>query len=77
MVSKFEFNLNCMGHLGGQEDQTGEMYLPPYQWKGMGEAMVEKYYTQVESVAKSAQALKKQLDEFISTVKSEGFILEI
>ena len=71
-----DFNEKCLGYLGGQEDTSGKMYLPPYHWKGMGVESEKKYYEMLHEVAESGQALLKKYDEFIECVKSEGFILQ-
>ncbi|ADV86477.1 hypothetical protein [Vibrio vulnificus] len=70
-----DFTLQCMGHLGAQENPKGDMYLPPYHWKSQGAKSEAKYYEQVESVGKAGEAVKLQLDNFISIVKKEGFIV--
>ena len=69
------FNLECMGHLGAQENSNGNMYLPPFHWKSQSKESEKKYYEQVESVGNQGQAVKVQLDEFIKVVKSENFIV--
>mgnify|MGYP005990740211 CR=1 FL=1 len=70
-----DFNHKCLGHLGAQEDKSGQMYLPPYHWKSQGKDSQARYYEQVETVGNSAQKLKDQYDSFINTVKQQGFII--
>lgn len=70
-----DFNSHCLGHLGAQEDKSGQMYLPPYHWKSQGPKSEARYYAQVEAMGKSAQKLKDQYDSFIQTVKQQGFII--
>ncbi len=64
-----------MGHLGAQEDTTGEMYLPPYHWKSLGKESEARYYEQVKGVSESGQKVRTMLDQFIEVVKKEGFII--
>ncbi|HCE3689864.1 hypothetical protein HJ205_23350 [Vibrio parahaemolyticus] len=70
-----DFNVQCMGHLGAQEDTTGEMYLPPYHWKSQGKESEARYYEQVKGVSESGQKVRTMLDQFIEVVKKEGFII--
>lgn len=70
-----DFNDECMGHLGAQENPEGDMNLPPFHWKSQSKESEEKYYEQVESVGNQGQVVREQLDEFIKVVKSENFIV--
>ncbi|WP_081869847.1 hypothetical protein [Endozoicomonas numazuensis] len=45
-----DFNQHCLGHLGAQEDKSGQMYLPPYHWKSQGKKSEARYYEQVEAM---------------------------
>ncbi|WP_100186067.1 hypothetical protein [Marinomonas sp. BSi20584] len=63
------------GYLGAQEDTTGEMYLPPYHWKGHGGKSEERYYKLQDNLSDAGQDLLKEYDEFITLIKSEGFVI--
>ena len=69
------FNSACLDYLGAQEDKTGKMYLPPYHWKSYGGESAARYYELSHKVAEAGQAFLDKYDEFITGVKSEGFIL--
>lgn len=76
LIAKIQdFNVQCMNHLGAQEDKTGKMYLPPYHWKSQGKDSEARYYEQVKSVSESGQKVRFMLDQFIEVVKKEGFII--
>lgn len=64
------------GYLGAQEDVTGDMYLPPYHWKGHGGKSEERYYELLHKLADAGQELLQEYDDFISCFKSEGFFIE-
>jgi hypothetical protein len=75
IASIHEFNKNSMGYLGAQEDTTGEMFLPPFHWKGLGGQSEEKYYEMLYALADAGVVLLREFDEFISIVKTEGFVI--
>lgn len=71
------FNEACFssGYLGAQEDTSGDMYKPPYHWKGLNQESRDKYYELLHNVADAGIELRKQYDEFIGLVKAQGFII--
>jgi len=71
----YDFTMQCMGHLGAQENPRGEMYLPPFHWKNQGAKSEAKYYEQVEAVGRAGEDVRLKLDNFIALVKKEGFIV--
>ena len=75
-IAAFNKAAYTSGYLGAQEDRTGEMYLPPYHWKGHGGESEERYYELLRRLADAGQELLKEYDDFITCIKSEGFIIE-